>query len=166
MKAIFRLTLFLLLFCGTLILVQSVFAQSEQPVSDDEVNQVAQGLYCPVCENIPLDVCPTQACAQWRELIRDKLSQGWSKKQIEDYFVEQYGDRVLAVPPKTGLNWLIYALTLGVIFGGIIVTIYVIQGKKQSYTLIKSEKPETSHVISQDIMDKINRDLDEEDEES
>src|SRR5260221_3230838 len=36
------------------------------PVTDNDVNRVARQLYCPVCENIPLDVCPTQACAQWR----------------------------------------------------------------------------------------------------
>ncbi len=33
-----------------------------QPPTDDEVNRIAKQLYCPVCENTPLDVCPTQAC--------------------------------------------------------------------------------------------------------
>ena len=86
-----------------------VLAQTPTP-SDDAVNAVARELYCPVCENIPLDVCPTTACAQWRELIRLKLSQGQSKEQIKQYFVAQYGDRVLAEPPRTGLNWLAYGL--------------------------------------------------------
>jgi cytochrome c-type biogenesis protein CcmH len=84
-------------------------AQQEQP-SDDEVNAVAKGLYCPVCENVPLDVCPTLACKQWRETIREKLAAGWTQTQIEDYFVAQYGDRVLATPPPSGLNWLVYLL--------------------------------------------------------
>ena len=84
-------------------------AQTQQP-SDDEVNAVAKELYCPVCENIPLDVCPTQACAQWRDLIRQKLSEGWSKDQVKQYFQNQYGDRVLAEPPREGLNWLVYIL--------------------------------------------------------
>jgi len=84
-------------------------AQGPSP-SDDEVNAVAKQLYCPVCENIPLDVCPTQACAQWRDTIRLKLSEGWSEKRIKDYFVEQYGARVLATPPAEGLNWLVYVL--------------------------------------------------------
>jgi cytochrome c-type biogenesis protein CcmH len=84
-------------------------AQGPAP-SDDEVNAVAKQLYCPVCENIPLDVCPTQACAQWRETIRLKLADGWSEQQIKDYFVEQYGARVLATPPAEGLNWLVYVL--------------------------------------------------------
>jgi cytochrome c-type biogenesis protein CcmH len=89
--------------------VRVVVAQAPTP-SDDAVNAVARELYCPVCENIPLDVCPTTACAQWRDLIRVKLSQGWSKDQIKQYFVAQYGDRVLAEPPQSGLNWLAYGL--------------------------------------------------------
>jgi len=92
-----------------LALAGGAAAQGQTP-SDDDVNAIAKGLYCPVCENVPLDVCPTQACAQWRETIRLKLSAGWSEQQIKDYFVEQYGARVLATPPATGLNWLVYVL--------------------------------------------------------
>ncbi len=92
-----------------LALAGGAAAQGPTP-SDDDVNAIAKGLYCPVCENVPLDVCPTQACAQWRETIRLKLSAGWSEQQIKDYFVEQYGARVLATPPATGLNWLVYVL--------------------------------------------------------
>ena len=84
-------------------------AQGTAP-TDDEVNAIAKQLYCPVCENVPLDVCPTQACAQWRDTIRQKLADGWSEQQIKDYFVEQYGARVLATPPAEGLNWLVYVL--------------------------------------------------------
>jgi cytochrome c-type biogenesis protein CcmH len=78
--------------------------------TDDQVNAIAKQMYCPVCENTPLDVCPTQACAEWRELIRDKLAEGWSEAQIRRYFVEQFGDRVLATPPARGLNWLVYVI--------------------------------------------------------
>jgi cytochrome c-type biogenesis protein CcmH len=74
------------------------------------VNAVAKKLYCPVCENVPLDVCPTQACEQWRSVIREKLSLGWTEDQVKQYFVDQYGDRVLATPPARGLNWLVYVL--------------------------------------------------------
>lgn len=106
--------LFLLL--PAIILVISSFsfsivsADGETPVTDDQINAVASQLYCPVCENIPLDVCPTSACAQWRNLIGEKISQGWNTEQIKDYFVTQYGDRVLAEPPRRGINWLVYIL--------------------------------------------------------
>lgn len=108
------------------IVTGTALAQGEHP-TDDEVNAVAKGLYCPVCENIPLDVCPTQACKQWRDTIRDKLAQGWSEEQIHQYFVGQYGDRVLATPPATGLNWLIYLLPPAAFIAGAVILVGVVR---------------------------------------
>lgn len=108
-----------------LLVFSSVFAQDAKPtvpVTDDQVNAIASQLYCPVCENIPLDVCGTQACAQWRDLIRQQLSQGWTADQIKQYFVAQYGDRVLGTPPARGLNWLVYIVPpLAILSGAFIL---------------------------------------------
>jgi cytochrome c-type biogenesis protein CcmH len=90
--------------------ITQVAAQEKTPVTDYQVNALARQLYCPVCENTPLDVCPTTACAQWRALIREKMELGWSEVQIKEYFAAQYGDRVLSEPPRRGLNWLVYVL--------------------------------------------------------
>ncbi len=97
------------LLLGFLLSTRTASAQAPTP-SDDQVNRIAHQLYCPVCENTPLDVCPTEACRQWRDLIRQQLAQGWSEDRIKQYFVDQYGARVLAEPPRTGLNWLAYVI--------------------------------------------------------
>lgn len=116
----------------------TVFAQDPTPavdtsaITDDMVNAVAQELYCPVCENIPLDVCPTQACAQWRDLIRLKLAQGWTKDAIKDYFAQQYGDRVLAAPPARGLNWLVYILPPVFLVAGAFLVYRVLRSMRKS----------------------------------
>jgi cytochrome c-type biogenesis protein CcmH len=98
---------FLVLLVLVMLYPSPGFAQEPTP-PDDEVNAIAKQLYCPVCENTPLDACRTSACEQWRGLIREKLQQGWTEEEIEGYFVEEYGDRVLAEPPKRGFNWLVY----------------------------------------------------------
>ncbi|MGH2537834.1 MAG: cytochrome c-type biogenesis protein, partial [Candidatus Promineifilaceae bacterium] len=82
--------------CLLLALLLPLPAAAQRPVSDDEVNRVAQGLYCPLCESTPLDVCPTQACADWRAVIRAKLAAGESEADIRAYFSQQYGPQVLA----------------------------------------------------------------------
>ncbi len=120
-KTPFSLLIFGILLALAVSLSPPVAAQEGSP-SADEVNRVAKGLYCPVCENVPLDVCPTEACVQWRETIRQKLADGWSEAQIREYFAEQYGDRVLATPPARGLNWLVYLLPpLALAVGALIV---------------------------------------------
>lgn len=102
----------------SVLIFRPVHAQQLTP-SDDDVNGVARQLFCPICENIPLDVCPTDACRDWRELIRQMLAQGKSQGEIKQYFVDHYGARVLAAPPPNGFNVLVYLLPrLGLLIGG------------------------------------------------
>ncbi|NPA06917.1 MAG: hypothetical protein GXO54_05880 [Chloroflexi bacterium] len=81
-----------------------------ESITDDQVNEVAKELFCPVCENIPLDTCATQACEQWREEIRVMLAAGWTKEQIKEDFALRFGDRVLNEPPPRGLHLLAYVV--------------------------------------------------------
>jgi cytochrome c-type biogenesis protein CcmH len=122
-NSVFLFLALALFLAGASVLVQDRFeisfahAQGSTP-SDDEVNAIASQLFCPVCENTPLDVCPTEACRQWRELIRTQLGQGWTEDQIKQYFVENYGARVLSEPPRQGLNWIVYILPPVLILAG------------------------------------------------
>lgn len=124
-KKILRITFYVLIFFALTLTIltttfTTAFAQDTTP-SDDEVNAIAKQLYCPVCENTPLDVCPTEACRQWRELIRDQLAEGKTEAEIKQYFVANYGARVLAEPPRTGFNWLVYIIPPVLILIGAII---------------------------------------------
>jgi cytochrome c-type biogenesis protein CcmH len=112
--------LLVMIFITIYLAVPASFAQEPQrEVSDDEVNAIAKELYCPVCESTPLDVCPTQACADWREVIRTKLSEGQTAEQIEEYFAIQYGARALAEPPREGFTLAIWIAPIVVILTGL-----------------------------------------------
>jgi cytochrome c-type biogenesis protein CcmH len=138
----------------------SVSAQTPQPqtgttVTDNQVNAVAHELYCPVCENIPLDVCPTQACAQWRELIRQQLAQGMTKQQIKDYFAKQYGDRVLDQPPLQGLNLLVYILPFSMLLIGVVVVVRVLRsGRNPVGAAAQLATAPTPHSESEDAYER------------
>jgi cytochrome c-type biogenesis protein CcmH len=88
---------------------QAAYIQQPTP-GDDEVNAIAHQLFCPVCENTPLDVCDTEACRQWRDLIRQMLAEGRTEAEIKQYFADTYGIRVLSEPPVQGFNWLVYVV--------------------------------------------------------
>ena len=101
-------------------------AQGEEPPpggpTDDEVNAIAEQLYCPVCENVPLDVCGTQACADWRGEIRQMLAEGRNEAQIKAYFTERYGRRVLATPERTGVDFFLWVLPpIGLVVGAVVL---------------------------------------------
>lgn len=120
LKTLVPVVLILLALAAWLVPTRLAFAQKPTP-SDDQVNSIAHQLYCPVCENTPLDVCPTEACRQWRDLIRQQLSEGWTADQIKQYFVQQYGARVLDQPPAAGLNVLFYVVPGLIIVGGAVL---------------------------------------------
>ncbi len=114
-----------LLLLGLLLFVTPALAQDET-VTDDDVNEVAKDLFCPVCENTPLDVCPTQACADWRALIRQQLAEGRTPEEVQAYFARQYGDGVLANPPKSGFSLTLWLLpVVAVVLGGVFFSRYM-----------------------------------------
>jgi cytochrome c-type biogenesis protein CcmH len=137
----------------------TVQADDGQPVNDDEVNKVASQLYCPICENIPLDVCPTQACADWRELIRGFLAEGKTEAEIKDYFSTQYGWNVLAVPPRAGLNWLIYVLPPAIILAGVVAVVIIIRRSKPSTKITTGSTEVSNSSKSTNYQAIIDRDL-------
>ena len=126
MKKLTILSLFALILFA---LVASTAAQdtTTSTVTDDQVNAIASKLYCPVCENIPLDTCGTAACAEWRAEIRGYLEQGWTEDQIIADFVRRFGDRVVGTPQDPTLRALSlvtpYILTLLVFALGVYVFI-------------------------------------------
>ena len=139
-----------------LVVTVTVFAQDPAPtsaplkaVSDNDVNLVAKKLYCPVCPNTPLDVCETKACKDWRAQIKDQLSQGWTEQAVMDYFVTQYGERVLAEPERRGFTSLVWTLPI-LIFGlGLVVVWLVLRSwrhKKLSHQAASVPSPVTSGI--------------------
>ncbi len=102
-------------------------AQEGQP-TDDDVNAIARQLYCPVCENTPLDVCGTQACIDWRAEIRQKLSAGWSEEEIIQYFVDRHGMQILIQPPAEGFYLFIYIVPPLILFVGILILMRAVRG--------------------------------------
>jgi cytochrome c-type biogenesis protein CcmH len=96
----------------TLLAVSTASAQEPTPTpasrpAADDVNRVAAQLYCPVCENEPLDVCQTAACVQWKAQIAQYIGEGRSDDEIVQLFVDRFGLRVKADPlAETPILWI------------------------------------------------------------
>jgi cytochrome c-type biogenesis protein CcmH len=88
----------------------SVLPALAQTPTPNEINEIAKGLWCPLCNGVRLDNCELQACVQMKEVISQKLEAGESEEQIRTYFVEQYGDVVLGAPSTQGFNALVWIL--------------------------------------------------------
>lgn len=102
---------------------QGTPAPTLRAVSDDEVNKVAKGLYCPVCQNVPLEVCETEACARWREQVRELIAEGDTQDQIRQYFIQRFGPQTVGTPTDPTAQLLTQTLPyllIGVV-GGVVI---------------------------------------------
>ncbi len=126
-----KILLALLAIVASFYAVAVVEAQQGSP-TDDDVNAIAKKLYCPVCPNTPLDVCETKACQDWRQQIRDQLAAGWNEQQIIDYFVAQYGERVLAEPQRRGFTSLVWVLPVVSVLLGLAIVWQVLKSWRAS----------------------------------
>jgi cytochrome c-type biogenesis protein CcmH len=143
----------------TLMWFRATPARAQGPNIDDEVNRIAKTLYCPSCLNTPLDVCPTQQCADWRAEIKQFLKEGKTEQQIRDYFAARYGPQVLGAPPAEGFNWIAYILPpLGIVLGALVAWFTVRQWLgRHSASPATAESPE----IPREYAERIERELKE-----
>jgi cytochrome c-type biogenesis protein CcmH len=69
-------------------------------------------LVCPVCHET-LDESDSDAANQMKAEIRRRIAQGWTKQQILDEMVANYGPGVLSTPSKHGFDLLAWVLPIG-----------------------------------------------------
>lgn len=73
-------------------------------VDPAQVAAIARELNCPLCQGYSLLDCPLQVCAQMRQLIADRLAQGWTAEDVRAQFVADYGPQILSAPPARGIG--------------------------------------------------------------
>ncbi len=75
-------------------------------------------LMCPICPGQTIAQSDNEISRQMKAIIRKKLADGETKEQVLAYFVERYGEGVLAAPPREGLNLAVWLAPLAVLVAG------------------------------------------------
>jgi cytochrome c-type biogenesis protein CcmH len=95
----------------TLCLIGATAASATDNVSDAElVRDIEDHLIAPCCWTQPISQHESGIAEQMREEVRTMVAAGKSRDEILDYFVAQYGERILATPRAEGFNLLVYIL--------------------------------------------------------
>ncbi len=102
-----------------------LLAQATPTLSPD-LEARARALYkqfmCPVCPGETIYESQAPIAQDMRQIIDERLLAGDTNAQITAYFVQAYGESVLASPPRQGFGlaaWLIPPF--GILLGGIVV---------------------------------------------
>ena len=107
---------------------------------------MAQGidnsLMCPICPTETIDQSQVELARQMRVMVRDKLAQGESRSEILQFFVDRYGLGILAEPPKSGFNllvWVVPPIALLVGIGILAMTVWAMRRGQHRY--VEEEAP-------------------------
>jgi cytochrome c-type biogenesis protein CcmH len=83
------------------------------------VTDLENQLMCPVCHTL-LNDSQSTAANRIREIIQTKHDAGWSEDRTRNYLIAQYGEEILAAPPKHGFDLLAWVIPGVVLLGGAI----------------------------------------------
>ena len=114
----------ILIICS--IFTSDLYAQNNQNFKNDAlIPEKAKDLYkelrCLVCQNQSLSESDAPLAIDLRALIREKLEQGKTKKEVIKYLVDRYGEFILLKPALSLQNLILWVgplifLLIGLIF--------------------------------------------------
>jgi len=88
---------------------------------DDQVYAIAGELMCPVCAGQTVAESNSALAGQMRDIIRARVQEGQTREQIIAYFVAQFGEGVLAAPPRRGGGLWLWMAPPGVLVVGLLL---------------------------------------------
>ena len=74
----------------------------------ETAERIGSQLRCPVCQALSVADSSSEAARAMQDRIAELVAQGYTDVQIEDYFVDRYGEWVRLEPPKEGLDLLVW----------------------------------------------------------
>ena len=96
----------------------------------NKTREISQNIKCLVCQNQSIDESNSEIAKDLKILIKDKLKDGVTDKEIYKFLRDRYGDTILLKPPletNTILLWFLPFIIL--VFG----SIFVIRFFKSNY---------------------------------
>jgi len=104
-----------------LLLAAAVVPAAAASEQHPTLAEVEADVYCPVCHE-PLAASDSPIAQRMRAFIGRGIAAGETKSQIEAALVQEFGEGVLAAPPKSGFNLLAWLLPLvGLAVAGAVV---------------------------------------------
>jgi cytochrome c-type biogenesis protein CcmH len=86
------------------------------------VNQLENELMCPTCEGETLSQSDAPVAHRIEAFAQRRCRAGDTKSQIKNQLVAQFGESILAAPPKKGFGLLAWILPIvGVLAGAVVV---------------------------------------------
>ena len=149
MKA-FLLTAVMLL---SLALVPTAVASESQPT----LAEIESEVVCPTCHTT-LDQSSSAVADRMRTFILGRIAAGDTKSEIKRKLVEDFGEQVLASPPKRGFNLLAWVLPpVLVVAAGAILAVLAVRWSRRRDATAPDDAAAPDPVLDRRIDDELAR---------
>ncbi|MGI9117715.1 MAG: cytochrome c-type biogenesis protein [Gaiellales bacterium] len=103
-----------------LLALLPVAASAAQPRFS--MTEIETELMCPTCQS-RLDLSHSPAADRIRAFVERKRAAGWTKEQVKDALVADFGPSVLAAPPASGIGLVAWVVPAVLVLGGVAVVV-------------------------------------------
>jgi cytochrome c-type biogenesis protein CcmH/NrfF len=101
-----------------------------RPEQEAQARKIFDELISPCCWTTTVATHGSGAAPRIQAEVRGMIAQGKSHQQILDFYVAQYGERILAKPKKSGFNLTAYWVPYLAILAGIALTVLLVRKRR------------------------------------
>jgi cytochrome c-type biogenesis protein CcmH len=130
MRALVRIVLLIALIAPTVANAVTPEEILKDPALETRARNLSRELRCMVCQNQSIDDSDAPLAKDLRLLVRERLTNGDSDKQVLDFLVSRYGEFVLLKPPFELHTLLLWAVSPAVLLIGIFALFVMARRRK------------------------------------
>lgn len=119
------------------------------PALEQRTQEIASGLRCPVCQGLSIADSPSEMAVNMKAEVRSMVAKGYTREQIETYFVRSYGEFVLLEPKFQGVTALVWILPVAALLLGAFAVWRVLRrwaAVPQSKPRVSADDPDLARV--------------------
>ena len=126
-----KINLFLLVFSLFFITGQNGIIKEDDKLNSNYVinktREIGQNIRCLVCQNQSIDDSSSLLAKDLRVLIKEKVTNGFTDKEIYDYLSKRYGDYILFNPPLKTNTILLWFLPFVILIFGLFLIMNILK---------------------------------------
>ena len=87
--------------------------------AEDRAHDIGTRVKCPVCQGVAIADSPSETARAMMDVVEERIAEGWSDREIIDYFSERYTDSIVIDPPFAGNTLLVWLLPGFAVIAGV-----------------------------------------------
>jgi cytochrome c-type biogenesis protein CcmH len=129
---IFRITIitFTIIIFATAPNALNIENKLKNPALEQRAQDIFRNIRCMVCAGESIADSRVDLAKDLRKLVREKIEDGYTTKQILEYATLRYGDIILMQPPLKPATYLLWYGPLFILLAGFIVVLFSLSKHK------------------------------------